>query len=147
MASSPTTASIVVRAGGAPDVERFLVEKIYEYNAAATGYRDAESFTAVKREEAGAVEAGISGYTWGGCCYVSYLWVAEASRGRGHGTALLDAVEQHARVKRCRVVLLSSHSFQAPGFYARRGYEQVGRIDDHPVGHSSFFFTKRLDVQ
>ena len=93
------------------------------------------------------LEAGVSGYTWGGCCYVSYLWVAAAARGKGLGTALLDSVERHARGKRCRIVLLSSHSFQAPGFYARRGYEQVARVDDHPVGHSSLYYAKRLDAQ
>ena len=147
MASSATNGAIAIHAGDAPDIERFLVERIYEHNAAATGYHDAECFSAVKEDEAGAVEAGISGYTWGGCCYVSCLWVAAASRGQGLGTALLDAVEQHARGKRCRVVLLSSHSFQAPDFYARRGYELVARIEDHPLGHSSLFFTKSLDVQ
>jgi hypothetical protein len=43
-------------------------------------------------------------------------------------------------------VLLASHSFQAPEFYARRGYALVARVDDHPVGHSSIFYTKRLDA-
>jgi hypothetical protein len=42
-------------------------------------------------------------------------------------------------------MLLSSHSFQAPEFYARRGYEQVARVDDHPVGHANIFYAKRLD--
>ena len=61
---------IAIRAGDAPEVEAFLAERIYEYNAAATGYHDAESFTAVQDND-GTVEAGISGYTWGACCYVS----------------------------------------------------------------------------
>ncbi|MGH8766454.1 MAG: GNAT family N-acetyltransferase [Burkholderiales bacterium] len=138
--------TIVVRCGDAPEVEAFLAERIYEYNAAATGYHDAESFTAIRQTGYGDVQAGISGHTWGGCCYVSYLWVSEPSRGKGLGTKLLAAVERHARGKRCRAIFLSSHSFQAPEFYARRGYEQVARVLDHPVGHSSMFYTKRLDA-
>lgn len=136
--------SITVRTGDDPQFEAFLAERIYEFNAAATGYHDAESFNAGRQSESGTIDAGISGYTWGGCCYVSYLWVAESLRGRGIGGELLDAVERHAREKRCQLMVLGSHTFQAPEFYARRGYEQVARIDDYPVGHADIFFTKRL---
>ena len=137
-------ARIAVHRGDAPEIEAFLAERIYEHNAAATGYHDAESFTAIQRDAAGAVEAGIAGYTWGGCCYVSHLWVSKALRGNGLGSELLVAIERHAFAKGCVVVILSSHSFQAPKFYARRGYERAARVNDHPVGHSSIFYTKRL---
>jgi GNAT superfamily N-acetyltransferase len=138
---------IAVRTGDAPELEALLARRIYEYNAAATGYHDGETFTAVVRSDSGDVDAGTCGYTWGGCCYVAYLWVAAALRGRGLGSALLDAVERHAREKRCRVVFVSTHSFQAPAFYARGGYEPVARIEDHPPGHASFFYAKRLDTR
>jgi ribosomal protein S18 acetylase RimI-like enzyme len=136
--------TIAVRTGNA-ELEAFLAQRIYEYNAAATGYHDGESFTAVRQSESGDVDAGTCGYTWGGCCYITYLWVSEALRGRGMGSEILRAVERHAREKRCRLVLVSSHSFQAPGFYARRGYEQVARVHDHPVGHANIFYVKCLD--
>src|SRR5690349_609684 len=122
---------IAVRVGESPEVEAFLAQRIYEYNVAATGYTDAESFTAVVKDGE-AVAAGVCGYTWGGSCYVSYLWVAERSRRKGLGGELLDAVERHAAAKGCRVIVLWTHSFQAPGFYARRGYQLASRIADHP---------------
>jgi len=140
-------ATIVVRTGDAPELEASLAQRIYEYNAAATGYHDGESFTAICQSESGNLEAGTCGYTWGGCCYVSYLWVCEALRGKGLGSELLDAVERHAREKGCRLVFLSSHSFQAPEFYARRGYEPIARVDDHPVGHANIFYVKHLDTR
>jgi GNAT superfamily N-acetyltransferase len=138
---------MTLRTGDAPELEALLAQRIYEYNAAATGCHDAESFSAARTNEAGDVEAGVCGYTWGGCCYVAYLWVAEALRGKGIGTELLDAVERHARERRCSLVLLSSHSFQAPGFYARKEYRQVARVEDHPVGHANIFFAKRLPAE
>jgi ribosomal protein S18 acetylase RimI-like enzyme len=138
-------ATIEVRTGDAPELEHFLAQRIYEYNADATGYHDGESFTAICETEPGSVEAGISGFTWGGICFVSYLWVAAALRHRGIGSDLLRAVERHALEKRCRLVLVSSHTFQAPEFYARNGYEQVARIDDYPLGHADIFLAKRLD--
>lgn len=133
-----------IRTGSAPELEAFLVERIYEHNAAATGYNDAESFSASRQDDAGRIEAGISGFTWGGCCFVSNLWVSEELRGRGVGSELLAAAEAHARVRRCRVVVLSSHTFQAPNFYASRGYEQVARIEDYPAGHADIVFVKHL---
>ncbi|HJY37716.1 MAG TPA: GNAT family N-acetyltransferase [Steroidobacteraceae bacterium] len=136
--------SIHVRSGDAPELEALLAQRIYEYNAAATGRDDGESFSAARTNATGDVEAGVYGWTWCDCCYVTYLWVAESIRGTGVGTELLDAVERHAREKCCSLVLLASHSFQAPAFYARKGYEQVARIEDHPVGHSSIFFAKRI---
>ncbi len=42
------------------------------------------------------------------------------------------------------VALLSTHSFQSPGFYIRMGYEQQASVKDHPVGHSNVFYAKRL---
>ena len=137
--------TITIRPGDAPDVEAFLAERIYEYNARATGYYDGETYSAIRRSGAGDIVAGVSGFTWGGCCYVSYLWVTEALRGTGIGRELLTAVERHARDRHCRLVLLSTHDFQAPKFYARLGYEPIARIDDYPAGHKDIFFAKRLE--
>jgi len=140
-------ATMTIRHGDAPEFQAFLEERIYEYNAAATGYHDAEAFSAARTNASGEIEAGIYGYTWGGCCFVSHLWVSEQLRGQGLGAALLDEVERHARHKRCTLVFLSSHSFQAPEFYARRGYTQLARVLDYPVGHSDILYTKRLDTK
>ena len=135
---------ITVHVGDAPDVEAFLTERIVDFNARATGYVDAAGFSATQRDEGGAIRAGICGYTWGGCCYVSYLWIDERERRRGLGSALLCAAEEHAMTRGCVVMLLASHSFQAPGFYERHGYERQAVIQDHPVGYTSVFLAKRL---
>lgn len=141
-AMSPS--SITLSAGEAPEIEAFLADRIYEFNAKATGYFDGESFSGTQRDELGVIRAGICGYTWGGCCYISYLWVDESQRGRGLGTALLDAAEKHAKTKGCTVALVATHSFQAPGFYDRMGYTQQTVVQDHPVGHASMIFAKLM---
>jgi hypothetical protein len=61
----------------APDIQGVLAERIYEFNSKATGYFDGEYFSGTRRDESGAIQAGIYGYTWGGCCYVAYVWVDE----------------------------------------------------------------------
>lgn len=138
------TNPISVQVGDDHAVETFLAERIYEFNATATGYHDGQSFNAVHRDTTGVIRAGIFGYTWGGCCYVSYLWVHESLRGLGIGSALLSAAEDHARSRECALMILSTHSFQAPNFYAARGYEPKGVIEDHPVGFASVVLVKKL---
>jgi GNAT superfamily N-acetyltransferase len=135
---------IDIRRGDCQELEALLEERIYEFNSRATGYFDGESFAAVQKDDSGKVVGGITGYTWGGCCYVSYLWVAEEHRGNGVGTALLRAAETNAQDRGCRIAFVSSHSFQSPGFYTHLGYEQQASIRDHPVGYSSIFLAKPL---
>jgi len=130
--------------GECDSIDRFLADRIYEFNVQATSYSDGESFAAVRRDKSGAIGAGVSGYTWGGCCFISHLWVSEPLRAEGLGRALMLAAEDHAKSKGCKIVLLSSHSFQAPGFYTSMGYVQQASISDHPVGHANIVFAKRL---
>ena len=40
---------------------------------------------------------------------------------------------------------LDTFSWQAPGFYERLGFIEVGRIPDHPPGEARIFLAKRLD--
>jgi len=133
-----------IRFDEAAEIEALLAERVYEYNARATGYFDGQPFSAVRRDGTGNIRAGISGYTWGGCCYISYLWVDESERGRGVGTALVNAAEEHAKSVRCRRMLLATHSFQAPAFYERLGYEKEAVIRDHPPGYANILFAKYL---
>jgi GNAT superfamily N-acetyltransferase len=130
--------------GDCREVDEFLEERIYEFNARATGCFDAETFAAVHRDTEGSIVAGVSGYTWAGCCFIAHLWVAEVIRREGWGRALLETAEQNAKSKGCTIVILSSHSFQAPGFYERLGYELHARIEDYPPGHADFVYVKRL---
>jgi ribosomal protein S18 acetylase RimI-like enzyme len=44
------------------------------------------------------------------------------------------------------VMRVDSHTFQAPGFYEKLGYERVGFAADTPFGHGEVFFLKRLSA-
>jgi GNAT superfamily N-acetyltransferase len=75
---------------------------------------------------------------------IDTLWVLESFRGKGLGSALLDAVEQEARQRGCRWSNLNTFDFQAPGFYRKAGYVEFGRLVDYPPGHTNFFLRKEL---
>jgi GNAT superfamily N-acetyltransferase len=77
--------------------------------------------------------------------FLHLLGVTREAQGTGVGSRLMRAVEDEARARDCLGVWLDTYSFQAPGFYARLGYEEVGRIPDYPPGHARHFLAKRLD--
>jgi GNAT superfamily N-acetyltransferase len=121
-----------------------LRDAVHEFNFAATGYRDARSFSCYLRDESGTLVAGIDGYTWGGYGRIEYLWVHDALRGRGIGTQLVAAAEHEARERGCVKLVLDSHSFQAPTVYSLLGYREVATTSDTPVGYSDTLLEKPL---
>jgi len=80
----------------------------------------------------------------GGCGYIELLWVRADQRGSGLGTRVLAEAEEEVRRRGCDQVALSTHSFQAPRFYARRGYVECGRTPAYPRGHDQIHLVKRL---
>lgn len=126
------------------ELEAFLVDRIYELNSKATGYFDGRLLGGSVRDEAGRVIAGVNGHTWGGCCEISHLWVDESYRGKGLGRTLLQSAEAEAARRGCLQVVLVTHSFQAPEFYTRLGYERKYAIKGRPKGHSDIVFIKSL---
>jgi len=124
---------------------RFLNDQINAFNVARTGFDDGRLLAILLRDAAGAILAGLYGWTWGGCLDVRDLWVREDLRGRGYGTRLLAAAEAEARARGCRVATLDTHSFQAPGFYRKHGYVEVGMVEGYPSGACKYWFRKALD--
>jgi GNAT superfamily N-acetyltransferase len=122
----------------------FLATQIDRHNIAVTGIDDYRALNIFVRDECGAIVAGISGGTWAGYLEVYNLWVREERRGQGYGGRLLAAAECEAAARGCGEVLLSTHSFQAPGFYQQRGYEVCGMFDGIAGGHTRYYLRKRL---
>ncbi len=126
------------------EIEAFLVERIYEFNAKATGYFDGKLIGGKLRNGSGEVIAAFNGHTWGGCCVIAHLWVHESQRGRGLGRSLLEAAEAEAAQRGCEQVVLSTHTFQAPAFYEQLGYERQATVPGQPKGHANVTYVKRI---
>ena len=123
----------------------FLGDRLYEFNVDATGLRDGRLLGIFMRDDKGAMIAGLHGHTWGDTCEISRLWVSEDLRHEGVGTQLMKSAEEEARRRGCRQMFLSTHSFQAPAFYERLGFTEIGRISEYPAGHDQIFLRKFLD--
>ena len=121
-----------------------LDEEINAFNAAATGYHDGRMLNVAVRGDDGDLRAGLYGWTWGGCGYIDLLWVRDDQRGTGLGAGILAEAEAEIRRRGCDRVGLNTHTFQAPGFYARLGYTECGRTPGYPHGHDDIHLVKQL---
>ena len=122
----------------------FIVNGVDSFNIAATGLPDYFPVNFLLRSARADVLGGLLGQLWGGWLHVTYLWVAAAARGQGHGTQLLSEAEAYARSRGAVGATLETYSFQARPFYERLGYALCGTLDGYPPGHAKFFLRKTL---
>jgi GNAT superfamily N-acetyltransferase len=125
-------------------VTQFLEDRIYEHNSSRINKNDGRLFSRVVRGEDGSIVAGIAGWTWAGACEITQFWVSENARNKGIGRMLLHAAEEEAKGRKCSIVLVKTYSFQAPWFYEKCGYRIEHVIEDFPVGHRYYTFTKTI---
>ena len=121
-----------------------LDERINRFNFERSGIRDGRYLSVMLRTTDGELYAGLHGHTWGGYCEIKLLWVADERRGEGIGSALLAAAEREALERGCDRIILTTHSFQAPDFYARHGFRRVAELVDCPRGHSHITLIKHI---
>jgi hypothetical protein len=120
-----------------------LKNAIDAFNYETTGFRDGRYLAAVRARRRRPDVAGLSGFTWGGYAKVEFLWIAEPHR-RAGSAGDADAAEDEARARGCALIVLDTHDFQAPGFYAKLGYEACGRVEGTPRGSGQTWFKKSL---
>ncbi|MCS3840359.1 ribosomal protein S18 acetylase RimI-like enzyme [Pseudomonas sp. JAI111] len=114
------------------------------YNASKAGVSMQEPIALLVRDESGEILGGLYARVFYQWMFIELLSVPEQARGQGLGSKLMRMAEDVAREKECVGVWLDTFDFQAPGFYQKLGYSELGQIVDYPPGHKRLFFQKRL---
>ena len=121
-----------------------LIDEITQFNLDAIGIAEVHELLTVETDVDGELTAGVYGWSWGGTCWIEALWVREDMRRGGVGSRLLDAAEKEARRQGCAQIALDTHTFQAPSFYERHGFDVVGELTDYTRGHTNMLLRKQL---
>jgi GNAT superfamily N-acetyltransferase len=121
-----------------------LGEHLNAFSEQQVGPRKTFRFAISARDDEGALVAGLTGETFWNGLYVHILWVHSTQRRNGYGTALMWQAETIARERGCDVSILSTFSFQAPGFYRKLGYEVFGEVGGLPHNHRRLWLSKQL---
>ena len=127
-----------------PEDREAILAPLRAYNVAQAGDGHAQPLALLIRDDQGEIIGGLYGrffYQW---LFIELLSVPEQARGQGMGSQLMRMAEDLASEKACVGIWLDTFDFQAPGFYEKLGYSELGQIVDYPPGHKRFFFQKRL---
>jgi GNAT superfamily N-acetyltransferase len=124
---------------------RTIIENgLSRYNRERAGHDDYRGLNVlVSDPETHEVLGGILGHTSLGLCFIDLVFLPEQLRGQDVGTRIMTMAEEEARRRGCRAAVLYTISFQAPGFYEKRGYRAFGKIDGE-AGVARIFMVKDL---
>lgn len=139
---------IVLEEGQSGASHQTILSGLIQYNDSKTEGRFAPpffSFVLAVKDDGGDTVGGLTGRISYGWMMIELLHLPAVLRGQRIGEALMQRAEALAREKHCVGIRLDTMSFQAPGFYAKLGYTEYGRLEDYPPGHTRYFLHKRLD--
>jgi len=135
--------SLVLTDAPSDDDEAVLESGLAAFNESVVGYRDAKPLAALLQDEAsGATLGGMLGRTSYGLLFIDKVWLPDSARGQDLGTKLLTMMEAEAVARGCKAGFLMTITFQAPGFYARFGWREIGRAHCDPAGTARVLMTK-----
>jgi GNAT superfamily N-acetyltransferase len=138
-------ARLVVTDSPAADAEAVIRDGLSDYNFSKAGYRDYRPLAIlVSDPETGEVVGGLLGGTSFGLLRIDRFFLPESLRKQGLGSKIIKAAEEEGRQRGCSRALLTTLSFQAPGFYKRQGWEVLAELEGEPPAPSRFLMTKRL---
>ncbi len=119
------------------------IDAILDENAAARGFPfDTAPVNLRAADDTGAFLGGLCGYSEHGWMYVRFLAVIPAARGLGVGRALLGRVEAIARDRGLAGVYLDTYGFEAPDYYPKLGFAEIGRLPDVPGCQKRIWYCK-----
>ena len=135
---------IVEERRNARGVERRVRDGLIAYNASKVGSPKYRALVLSVRDAKGRLAGGLTGDLYWNALYIHLIWLEASVRGQGLGTQLMQEAERRARRSRKELIVLSTYSFQAPGFYRRLGSRSIGGIRGYPRGATRYFLVKRL---
>jgi GNAT superfamily N-acetyltransferase len=143
-AALPVSGSISVTDTPSPEDFATIFRGLDAATAEVVGHANLLPLAVLLCDDAGVALGGLWGRTVYSWLMIEMLFVPVSLRGRGLGSALVEAAEDAARARDCIGVRVETFEFQAPAFYQRLGFILAAVQDDLPPGHRCYSLCKRL---
>lgn len=139
---------VVMTVSTAPSTEDFqtLFRLLDNHNAPTVGHARFAQIAILLHNEAGQVSGGLWAWTVYSWLIINMLFVPEAERRRGTGSALVLNAEAQARARGCAGMQVETFGFQAQKFYERLGFTVFGVQPDFPPGQRCIYLRKLFDA-
>jgi GNAT superfamily N-acetyltransferase len=145
MTAQASSARIVITDAPGAEDESVIRGGLSAYNFEKAGYRDHQPLAIlVSDPETGEVVGGLLGSTSFGLLRIDRFFLPESLRKQGLGSRIIKAAEEEGKRRGCGRALLTTLSFQAPGFYKHHGWEVLAQLDVAPPAPTRFLMTKTL---
>jgi ribosomal protein S18 acetylase RimI-like enzyme len=112
-----------------------------QYNAQFV-LRKFEPFSIALENEEGEIVGGIKGESFWGRLHIEMLWINQDYRKQGLGKKLIAMAEIVAKERKCKGIDLDTMTFQAPGFYEKMGFRQVGELPNYDNEFKRIYYAK-----
>ena len=122
----------------------YIRQSLNKFNEEIVGSDGHTPLNIIEYDKDGNIIGGLLGGTYWGWMYIDILWVHQNHRKKGLGTKLLECAEKEAVSRGCHHVHLDTMSWQAPMFYKKHGYEEIGVLPDIPKGNRKHLLMKAL---
>lgn len=80
----------------------------------------------IVKNDVNEIIGGIYGRSIWGTIEVKTFVVKEEYRNQGIGKQLIQTLENEAKIRNCKYIILDTFSFQAPDFYLKMGFHKQG---------------------
>ena len=138
------TCSIIRKDEPEPDDRQAILGPLSDFNARHGFPADGKPVALLLQDGEGRTVGGLWGRTGYGWLFVEFLSVPDALHGQGLGAGLMHEAERIALDQGCNGSWLTTFTFQARGFYEKRGYELFGALESSPADNVRLFLRKRL---
>jgi len=125
------------------DIANWIIDRLIAFNESKAGPRNPQRYAVLAFNSDGKRIGGLLSERIWKMFSVSHLQVEAAVQGRGIGRDLMARAEALAAQVGSTTVFLDTFEFQAPEFYLKCGYRQIGQLDI-PAGFRRFWFAKDL---
>jgi GNAT superfamily N-acetyltransferase len=142
----PNISNLTIHEIATPDEAdiAWVHNRLRRYNTEKPGGNDFRTLHLFLRDEEGALQGGLLGWTLWSWLHIDALWVEDSLRGHGLGLRLLREAERVAVQRGCNQAETDTFDFQAPGFYEKAGYTVFGKLEGIGGRFTRYYVRKDL---